>query len=169
MSHGYPQKQQGAALVVGLIVLLIMTLLGITSMSSTTTELKMASNLMLQNQSFQEAESIYSAIVDDQYIAVIPDSTWTTNADLSVTALATRGITGGNLNTDVTISYRGCNNTVGGSDVTQTDMEGNNVMSNALVHDVDVVTTIASTTGGVQVGKNQAHRNGKQSIVVMCP
>ena len=48
-------KQNGAALVVGLIMLLVMTLLGITSMSSTRIELKIANNLSNHSTAFQTA------------------------------------------------------------------------------------------------------------------
>lgn len=51
--------QNGAALVVGMLVLLVMTLLGISSMSTTTTELKMASNNQNRNTGFQAAEAVF--------------------------------------------------------------------------------------------------------------
>lgn len=51
------QRQRGAALVVALVFLLIMTVLGVTSMSSTTLQERMAGNLRDNNLAFQAAES----------------------------------------------------------------------------------------------------------------
>ena len=50
-------KQQGAVLAVSLIMLLVMTLLGISSLQGTTIEEKMAGNLMDRIRSFEAAES----------------------------------------------------------------------------------------------------------------
>lgn len=53
----YNQHQRGAALVVSLIILVAMTMLGITSMKSSTTELTMSGNLRESALSFQAAEA----------------------------------------------------------------------------------------------------------------
>jgi type IV pilus assembly protein PilX len=50
------QRQQGAALIVSLIVLMVMTMIGISSMQSTTMEEKMAGNMRDQSVAFQNAE-----------------------------------------------------------------------------------------------------------------
>ncbi len=52
-----PAKQRGVVLVVSLIMLLVMTLIGITSMNSSVLEEKMAGNMHNRNQAFQAAES----------------------------------------------------------------------------------------------------------------
>jgi len=52
-----PSTQHGATLVIGLILLLIMTLLGITGLSSSTVDLAMAGNSQNAQSSFQAAES----------------------------------------------------------------------------------------------------------------
>lgn len=52
-----PRAQRGAALVVSLIILLIMTLLGVSSMQNTTLEERMAGNMRDQNLAFQSAEA----------------------------------------------------------------------------------------------------------------
>ncbi len=49
-------KQNGSALIISLLMLLVMTLLGITSMSTSTLEEKMAANDRNQKVSFQNAE-----------------------------------------------------------------------------------------------------------------
>lgn len=50
--------QRGAALVVSLILLLVLTILGILGMSTATLELAMAGNLQYQNSAFEAADSI---------------------------------------------------------------------------------------------------------------
>lgn len=50
-------KQKGAALIVSLVILVAMTLLGITSMKGTSTEVAMAGNLRESALSFQAAEA----------------------------------------------------------------------------------------------------------------
>jgi len=73
-----PYKQQhGAALIVSLIVLLLMTIIGINSIKTTTLEERMAGNLRDQNLSFQSAEA---AIVEgenflENTVLIVTDST----------------------------------------------------------------------------------------------
>lgn len=50
-------RQTGAALFVGLILLLVMTILGVSGMSTATLELTMAGNAQAQQQAFQAAET----------------------------------------------------------------------------------------------------------------
>ena len=56
-----PARQQGAALVVGLVLLVVITLVGVTAMRSTTLQEKMAGNLRDSNLSFQAAEAALRA------------------------------------------------------------------------------------------------------------
>ncbi len=51
------KKQQGIVLVVALLILVVMTVLGVSMLSSSTLEERMASNLQSQNVIFQAAES----------------------------------------------------------------------------------------------------------------
>lgn len=51
------RKQKGVALVIGLVMLLVLTIMGISSMSNTTTELKIACNFQTHNDAFQGAMS----------------------------------------------------------------------------------------------------------------
>jgi type IV pilus assembly protein PilX len=51
------QAQQGAVLAVSLIILLVLTILGITAMRSVSMEEKMASNAMSRNTAFSASES----------------------------------------------------------------------------------------------------------------
>ena len=50
-------RQRGTVLVVGLVVLLVMTLLGITSMQNTVLEERMAGNVLDRNLAFHAAEA----------------------------------------------------------------------------------------------------------------
>jgi type IV pilus assembly protein PilX len=54
---GALRAQRGAALVVSLIILLLMTIIGVSSMQTTTLEERMAGNLRDQNLAFQSAEA----------------------------------------------------------------------------------------------------------------
>lgn len=51
------RRQKGAVLVVGLLILLVMTLVGVTTMQTTRVEEKMAGNVRDRNMAFQAAES----------------------------------------------------------------------------------------------------------------
>jgi len=52
-----PVRQRGAALVVSLLILLVMTLIGVTAMQTTVMEERMAGNLRNSNLAFQAAEA----------------------------------------------------------------------------------------------------------------
>ncbi len=56
-----PRSHRGTALVVSLILLLILTVLGISGMSATTVELAMAGNSQFQNRAFEAADSVIEA------------------------------------------------------------------------------------------------------------
>lgn len=55
--HMPPRPQQGAVLIIALIMLLAMTLIGVTGLSSTTMQERMAGNLREVNIAFQAAEA----------------------------------------------------------------------------------------------------------------
>ncbi|EJM91112.1 MULTISPECIES: pilus assembly PilX family protein [unclassified Pseudomonas] len=56
-SPATPHAQRGMALLVSLVFLLLLTLIGISSMQNATLQEKMASSVTLRNQSFQIAEA----------------------------------------------------------------------------------------------------------------
>ena len=58
-----PQKQNGAALVVGLILLVVITVLAISGMNTATTELAMARNDQNYENAFQAAETGLAALL----------------------------------------------------------------------------------------------------------
>lgn len=55
--------QRGAALVIGLIVLLMLTLLGVSNMNMTSLELKITSNTQNRNHAFQGAASTIEQVI----------------------------------------------------------------------------------------------------------
>lgn len=55
-SFANPQRQRGAALFVGLMLLIVMTLIGLAAMQSTLLQERMAGNFRLVNLAFQSAE-----------------------------------------------------------------------------------------------------------------
>lgn len=56
-----PQHQSGAVLVISLIMLLLLTIIGVTGVQSTSLEEKMAGNMRDKNLAFQAAESALNA------------------------------------------------------------------------------------------------------------
>lgn len=64
MQNTSPQKQEGAILVISLILLMIVTLVAMSTINTTQLEEKMASNLQVSNQVFQAAEAALEEGVD---------------------------------------------------------------------------------------------------------
>ena len=58
------ERQRGVALAVGLIILLLITVLGITAMRSSIFELQMARNEEARLSAFERAQSIIDAVID---------------------------------------------------------------------------------------------------------
>ncbi len=67
-----PQKQTGAALVVGLILLVVITVLAISGMNTATTELAMARNDQNYENAFQAAESGLAAALGQNGFDTVP-------------------------------------------------------------------------------------------------
>ena len=61
MNFKSENSQRGAALVVSLILLLVLTILGVVGMSTATLELAMAGNMQFQNGAFEAADSVVEA------------------------------------------------------------------------------------------------------------
>lgn len=56
MKRTISNKQSGAALIIGMLLLLVLTLLAVTAMNTASTELTMAGNTQFQQNAFQAAE-----------------------------------------------------------------------------------------------------------------
>ena len=55
--HATPHRERGAVLAIGLLILVVMTLIGVTGMSTSALQLKMAGNLKDWNVAFQAVEA----------------------------------------------------------------------------------------------------------------
>ena len=114
MKLSSPQKQQGVTLVMSLVILITLTMLGLSSIQRTTSELAMAGNQRESSLMFQAAEvglesaedyigtsktnadysnaslGLYSVNASDTAYAgpqYLVDSTWATNSQASTTSL----------------------------------------------------------------------------------
>ncbi len=65
-----PQKQSGSVLIISLILMLVLTIIGVTAMSSATMEEKMAANTMNYNITFHASESAVENALDDTNVLV---------------------------------------------------------------------------------------------------
>ena len=140
-------RQEGAALVVGLIVLLIMTLLGISSMSLSISELKMANNLQMQNLASQSALSVVALITDENSAsATIQALKWDISTPQTVSNVTTSSITSGSVTTSANIDYAGCVNSVEGYDLSSSDQEGGSGLVKGVVHEISATSTVLSGT-----------------------
>ncbi|MEM6640265.1 MAG: PilX N-terminal domain-containing pilus assembly protein [Pseudomonadota bacterium] len=71
LSVSPPRRQRGAALVVGLVLLLVLTLLGVSGLGTATTEVRLADNKKQRELSIQAAESaVNEAILTGGRIAI---------------------------------------------------------------------------------------------------
>lgn len=135
------QKQQsGAALVIGLVILLVMTLLGVSSMNSSRTELKIAANIQNKSIAFQAAENAIQRVVLD------PATPW---SNLTTTAtISTFEPTGQNFAARTVMLFEDCRRNPQGYDLSG-DGVGDGAGSNnkAIVHNIrSTGETKAATT-----------------------
>jgi type IV pilus assembly protein PilX len=84
-------QQQGATLIVGLVLLLVLTVIGVSGMNTATMEITMAANTQFQEDAFQEAEDgIDIAIGTRGYSTDLPRTIdWLGNADYDRRAVTT--------------------------------------------------------------------------------
>lgn len=93
--------QQGAALIVSLIVLLVLTLIGVAGMNTSVMQERMAVNAQNANRAFQAAESTVSALTNQLYandLSLLRESMQSATEESSVVSVTTldsgNGITG---------------------------------------------------------------------------
>ncbi len=73
---GAERRQQGSALTVALMVLVVMTLLGLTALKSSALQQQMAANELVTNQAFQAAESgAMRTVREETFVDLAEDST----------------------------------------------------------------------------------------------
>jgi len=133
------KKQEGAALVVGLVMLLVMTLIGVTSMQQTRTELKIANNIKNHSDAFQTAALMFErAIVD-------PAIVWLSASKVALSGAYGAGYLSPNEKKTGTVGvvFVGC-----------LKLEGNSLTRNfqSLVHEVSVTGAELSDVGGDVIG-----------------
>ncbi|MDH5516206.1 MAG: PilX N-terminal domain-containing pilus assembly protein [Gammaproteobacteria bacterium] len=98
------QKQRGIALVIGLVMLMILTIMGVSSMSNTTLQLKIARNTQEQNIAFQTALAGIDFAISNADLTN-QDTPQAFNYVMPVSALTASGTT----------TYLGCTRVFGGS------------------------------------------------------
>ena len=94
-------QQKGAALIVSLIVLLVLTLIGVAGMNTSVMQERMAVNSQNSNRAFQAAESTVSALTNQLYandLSLLRESMQSATEESSVVSVTTldsgNGITG---------------------------------------------------------------------------
>lgn len=96
------KHQQGAVLILSLIILLVMTLIGLASMNTSLMQEKMATNAQKTNTTFQAAESSISAILQE-----VTGGTQTKLTESMDAVTQTSSVTALNLGTNhLTASYQ---------------------------------------------------------------
>ncbi|ADC63919.1 pilus assembly PilX family protein [Allochromatium vinosum] len=68
----YAKRQRGAALVIAAVLLVAMTLISVTSMRSSVTNIKISTNQRMKQGAYQAAESALMQILDENPHEVIP-------------------------------------------------------------------------------------------------
>ncbi len=109
-----PDRQRGAALIVGLVLMMVLTLLAISTMRTSTLELAMAGNAQYHEQATQLAEAgIEDAIsqIENEDIPLNPVTDWQSNYSQTVRTPEDDGDLG---RYDVTIKYLHCGNAPSG-------------------------------------------------------
>ncbi|MDH5765172.1 MAG: PilX N-terminal domain-containing pilus assembly protein [Gammaproteobacteria bacterium] len=131
-------KQNGAALVVGMVVLLIMTLLGISSMGRTTTELKMATNAQTHNSAFQAAAAALKQVLVKPVVTTV---NWD---DLTgdVVAYTVTDLTSTEM--EVSVAYVGCRLAPAGFSMT-----GSSGSFKGLIHEVTGTARMINSGGDI--------------------
>ncbi len=112
------KKQSGVVLVMSLVMLAVLTLIGVSSMSSSTLEMKVASNMQQHNVAFQAAQArLAFASADDtsnpiDYLIAIPDLN---NPPVQTCDVGDGCVNGDDWSATATISYIDCAKGTGSS------------------------------------------------------
>ncbi len=160
-------RQQGAALIVGLVVLLVMTLIGISSMSTTTSQLKMSNNIQTHQMAFQATEAIASFFSDGKNKTDNPfNIDWSSSALQTFTNLDPA--VDGKTTTDMDVAYIGCTNVPMEQGLTGDTQDGGSGSFRGLVHNLEIVSAALNSSGD-PVGEQNDRVNGVQTIAPGCP
>ena len=90
-SIGLRKSQRGATLIVGLVLLLVLTVLGVSGMNTATMQVTMAANTQFQEDAFQQTEDAIDIVLDTRDYTTSQPSTlnWTGNPDYDRHAVTT--------------------------------------------------------------------------------
>ncbi len=86
-----PRSQRGATLVVGLVLLLVLTVVGVSGMNTATMEMAMAANTQYQADAFQQTEDAADTVIATRNYSTTGAVTmpWNNTPDLDRSALTT--------------------------------------------------------------------------------
>lgn len=113
-----PQKQAGVVLVMALVMLTVLTLIGVSAMSRSTLEMKVASNMQQHNVAFQAAQSRLAFAGSDDasnpinYLIAIPDLD---NPPVQTCDLADGCVDGADWVAAATVNFTDCGKGIGSS------------------------------------------------------
>lgn len=116
-----PQRQSGVVLVMALVMLTVLTLIGVSSMSSSTLEMKVASNMQQHNVAFQAAQArLAFASADDvsnpiNYLIAIPDLNDPTTWPVQTCNASDGCVDGADWVAAAEVNYTGCGKGFGSS------------------------------------------------------
>lgn len=161
------KSQQGAVLIVGLVVLLVMTLIGVSSMGSSTSQLKMANNLQTQQVSFQATETVAAFFDDGKNKTDNPYGVnWDTDATQNFPGLDPMG--DAKTTTDLVVVYVDCMTVPTDQGLTGDSQDGQSGGFRGLARDLQFSST-ALNTGGQPIGQKNSRVNGVQTLAPGCP
>lgn len=153
------KQQSGAILVLALVLLLVMTLMGITSMNVTTSELKIAANQQAHNNSYEAALSTLEAAKRSTTI------NWQVNN--RALPAQTADTVGTNFDGTATIVYDHCLRGVAGNSLTRESQEGDSSASFGRV--VQQIVAIGNAKSGSDITATTSMVNGVSAAVAYCP
>ena len=116
-----PVKQAGMALVMALVMLIALTLIGISSMNSSTTEMKVSSNMKHRNVSFQGAQARLAfagkqdVLNPINFLIAIPDLTDPNTWPVQTCNVGDGCVNGDGWTATAEVNYVGCDKGAGSS------------------------------------------------------
>jgi len=143
-------------------------LLGVTSMSISTAELKASANMQTYNLASDAAETAMNIVLAPDFPPTIID--WTLTGTQTVTHsqyfdTTIENVTGGTLNVDLTVTYTDCSKVPVGFSITEGGQDGG-TMFNGMVHDLSASPSVVSTMGADVASAKRLR--GIQTMVVSC-
>lgn len=153
-------KQSGAILVVSLVLLLVMTLMGVTSMSITTSELKIASNQQAHNNSYEAAFAMLHSVRQG---TAMNDAGW---MNISATPITT-SIVEADFESTATMTYAHCLRANAGNSLTVESQTGDS--SSLFGRVVQEIVATGTAMKGANVLSTSTMINGVSVPVAGCP